>query len=142
MRVFTAVVSVAVLMATGCGSSSTKTTTAAPAPRTSASAPSTTTTTAASASLSGKWSGQYSGVYNGTFVLNWTQSGSKLSGSIQLSSPAKTLRVTGTVAGSAIKFGGVGGVTYSGTASGNSMSGKYQNPAPLPGSGSWSATKG
>ena len=38
--------------------------------------------------LSGTWSGQYSGGYNGTFTLNWTQSGSKLTGTIKLSSRA------------------------------------------------------
>jgi hypothetical protein len=147
MRVLTAVLSVAAVIAAGCGSSSSSssTTTTAAAPASTASAPASTTattTTTASANLSGKWSGQYSGVYTGTFTLNWTQSGSNLRGSIQLSSPAKTLSITGNVAGSAIKFGAVGGVTYSGTVSANSMSGTYQNPAPASGSGSWSATKG
>jgi hypothetical protein len=97
-------------------------------------------TEAATVGLSGTWSGQYSGAYQGTFTLTWQQSGSNLSGSIMLSSPATTLPITGNVQGSAIRFGAVGGVTYSGSVSGNSMSGTYQIVAGSPG-GSWSATR-
>ena len=43
------------------------------------------TADAASSSLSGGWSGKYSGAYHGTFTLHWTQSGSKLNGTIRLS---------------------------------------------------------
>lgn len=131
----------------GCGSTKKEgpkparsTTTAATTATTSSQA---TTTTAASASgLSGTWSGRYSGAYNGTFTLTWQQSGTSLSGSIKLSSPASTLGITGNVKGSLIRFGAVGGVTYSGTVSGNSMSGRYRTPNQgSRGSGSWSATK-
>lgn len=90
--------------------------------------------------LSGTWSGNYSGAFSGTFVLNWTQSGSKLSGTIKLSNPSFTLGVSGTVAGSSISFGTVGGseITYTGSQSGKSISGSYQTPK---GGGSWSAGK-
>ncbi len=97
-------------------------TTAAPTtPPPSTSAPTT-------GALSGKWNGKYSGAYQGTFVLNWRQSGSKLSGTIKISSPADTLPIHGTVQGNVIKFGTVGsvGIQYSGTVSGNSMSGTYK----------------
>jgi hypothetical protein len=95
--------------------------------------------------LSGTWSGQYNGAYQGTFVLNWHQSGSNLSGTIKLSAPSVTLPVHGTVQGDAIRFGTLGsvGIRYSGTVSGNSMSGTYQVQAANGGlvGGPWSASK-
>ena len=93
---------------------------------------------AASSSLSGGWSGKYSGAYHGTFTLHWTQSGSQLRGTIKLSSAGGPVGLKGSVRGSSIKFGTVGGpaITYSGSASGRSMSGRYQTPG---GGGSWSA---
>ena len=134
------------VLASGCGSSSSNTTTAA----TTASSPAATAATTAATNsaapassqsgLSGKWNGQYSGAYNGTFVLDWQQSGSTLSGEITLSAPQSTLGIHGALHGSAITFGTVGSVaiTYTGTVSGSSMSGKYSTPG---GGGSWSATK-
>ncbi len=89
--------------------------------------------------LSGRWSGEYGGAFNGTFILTWKQSGSRLSGTIKLSSPRRTLSITGTVTGRSIRFGEVGGVAYSGALSGDSMSGTYR--IPRLGGGSWSATK-
>ena len=96
------------------------------------------TADAATSSLSGGWSGKYSGAYHGTFTLHWTQSGSQLRGTIQLSNTRGLLGLKGSVRGSRIKFGTVGGpgITYSGSASGRSMSGRYQTPG---GGGSWSA---
>ena len=93
---------------------------------------------AATSSLSGSWTGKYSGAYHGTFTLHWTQSGTKLNGTIRLSTSRGLLGLKGTVRGSSIKFGTVGGpgITYSGSASGGSMSGHYQTPG---GGGSWSA---
>ena len=89
--------------------------------------------------LAGTWSGQYSGGYNGTFTLHWTQSGSKLIGTIKLSQPSGTFSITGSVHGSAISFGAVdAGATYTGAVTGKSMSGSYQAQ---PQGGSWSATK-
>lgn len=107
---------------------------------TAASSPLASPTAAATVGLSGTWSGQYSGAYQGTFTLTWQQSGSNLSGTIMLSSPPVTLPITGNVQGNAIRFGAVGGVTYSGSVSGNSMSGTYQVPTGSAG-GSWSASR-
>lgn len=137
----------AILAISGCGggsgSTSAQTQTSTPAvttPSTPASTPTTTTPPASSSQssgVSGKWSGQYSGAYSGTFKLDWNQNGSKLSGTIDLSTGG-TLPVHGTVTGSSIKFGTVGGqaITYTGTVSGSSMSGTYNTPG---GGGPWSA---
>ncbi len=98
-------------------------------------------TKSAAVDLSGKWTGQYSGAYTGTFVLDWKQTGSKLSGTIVLTEPPTTLSLNGTVTGTTIEFGTVGSaeITYSGTVSGNTMSGKYSvNGSP---GGDWKATK-
>lgn len=90
--------------------------------------------------LSGTWSGRYSGAYHGSFTLHWTESGSKLTGTIKLSNPKSQPNVTGTVHRTTIRFGTVGSaaITYSGSVSGKSMSGTYQTPG---GGGSWSAHK-
>lgn len=89
--------------------------------------------------LAGTWSGTYSGAFSGTFRLHWTQTGTKLHGSITLSYPGGTYSVTGSVHGSAITFGAVGaGATYSGSFAGSSMSGRYRTPR---GGGGWSAHK-
>ena len=128
----------------GSGSTSAQTQTSSPAAVTTASTPASTPTTttppassSSSSGLSGKWSGQYSGAFTGTFKLDWNQSGSKLSGTIDLSTGG-TLPVNGTVSGSSIKFGTVGGqaITYKGTVSGSSMSGTYDTAG---GGGPWSA---
>lgn len=90
--------------------------------------------------LSGKWSGRYGGAYHGTFTLQWRQSGSRLSGTIKLSNPSSKPSIKGTVHGDTIQFGTVGSeaITYSGSVSGTSMSGRYQTPG---GGGTWSAHK-
>ena len=95
---------------------------------------------AAASSLSGTWSGTYGGAYHGTFTLHWKESGSKLTGTIKLSNPKSAPSIKGTVHGSSIRFGTVGGaaITYSGSVSGNSMSGSYHTPG---GGGLWSAHK-
>jgi hypothetical protein len=139
------------VLVAGCGSSGTSSSrTVAPAaaasttPPTSATAATTappTTASPAGVDLSGSWSGQYSGIYTGTFKLTWQQSGAVLNGTIDISAPADSLGIRGTVQGSSISFGAVGVVTYSGTVHGNSMSGTYQSQAPGGGGGSWSATK-
>jgi hypothetical protein len=51
-----------------------------------------------------------------------------VSGNITLSAPPVTEPITGTVNGGTIQFGTVGStaVTYTGTVSGNSMSGTYK----------------
>lgn len=94
---------------------------------------------AAGPHLSGTWSGHYSGPFSGTFSLHWKQSGAHLGGSITLSNPQGTYTVTGSVSGTAIKFGAVGaGATYTGSVSGSTMSGRYKTPR---GGGAWSAHK-
>lgn len=93
----------------------------------------------AATALPGTWSGHYSGAFKGTFTLHWRLSKSTLIGTIKLSYPSGTYSVTGSVHGSAIKFGAVGaGATYTGTVSGKSMSGRYRTPQ---GGGAWSAKK-
>ena len=98
------------------------------------------TARAASTTLAGNWSGKYSGAFSGTFTLHWTQSGSRLNGTIALSNPPGRYGISGSVGrGGAIHFGVVKvGATYTGTAVGTSMSGKYRTPQ---GGGSWSAHK-
>jgi hypothetical protein len=117
----------------------------APAATTSAaSAPATTSSAATASALSGTWNGQYGGSYSGTFTLNWQQNSSNLSGTIDLSNPSGTLSIHGTVAGGSINFGTVGSmaITYSGSVSGNSMSGNYQvKTANGSQNGTWSASK-
>ena len=116
----------------------------AAAPATSAPQPA---AAAPSTGLSGKWSGRYSGTYQGTFVLRWHQSGSRLSGRITLSAPARgTLPIHGKVAGGTIKFGTVGSeaISYSGSVSGSSMSGTWKVQGPggaAAGGGPWSASR-
>jgi hypothetical protein len=137
----TAVVSAVALMAVGCGSSSTSSSKSTATPTTKTSTPASTTAASSStSSLSGTWSGQYGGAYQGTFKLNWKQAGSNLVGTIKLSSPSGTLPTPGTVTGSSIRFGTVGGfgITCTGSVSGSSMSGGYQAGN---GSGTWSASK-
>jgi hypothetical protein len=89
--------------------------------------------------LAGTWSGKYGGAFSGSFTLHWKQTESRLVGTIKLSNPPGTYGITGSVRGSAIKFGAVAvGATYTGSVSGKSMSGKYKTPQ---GGGSWSARK-
>lgn len=137
------------LAAIGCGSKSpaaASRTPPAPAATSPAPAPAASPSPAASAAaptvdLTGTWSGTYSGVASGTFKLTWTQTGSGLNGTIDVSSAPSTLPISGTVVGSTIQFGSVGGIQYSGTVSGNSMSGTW---VAGPGStgNTWSASKG
>jgi hypothetical protein len=99
-----------------------------------------TTGRSAGGSLTGTWSGTYRGAYHGTFTLHWTQSKSRLTGTIKLSSVGRT-NITGSVRGSTIRFGTVGNaaaITYSGSVSGTSMSGTYKTGGA---GGSWSAQK-
>ena len=99
---------------------------------------------APSSGLSGSWSGTYGGTFSGTFSLHWTQTASKLKGTITIvyKGQGKKTGVTGKVNRGSISFGAVGPagvITYTGTVSGTSMSGHYTTPA---GNGNWSAQKG
>lgn len=89
--------------------------------------------------VAGTWKGSYSGAVSGTFTLRWTQTGSRLTGSITLSTPHGKYGITGRVRGGAISFGAVSvGATYKGTVNGKSMSGTWNSAQ---GGGSWSASK-
>jgi hypothetical protein len=99
------------------------------------------TSAAQSVKLAGTWSGSYTGGYSGTFTLHWTQSRSRLRGTIALSNPHGRYNITGSVNGTGIKFGAVGvGALYSGSvsASGLSMSGKWTSGRV---GGAWKAHK-
>lgn len=112
----------------------------AAAPSSSSAAPA----AAADSGLSGRWSGQYGGAYHGTFKLHWHQSGARLSGAITISNPGQTMSIHGKEVGGSIQFGTVGSlaITYSGSVSGNSMSGNYQvNGGGNSSGGPWSASK-
>jgi hypothetical protein len=92
-----------------------------------------------SSNLAGKWKGHYGGAVSGHFTLHWKQTGSRLHGSITLSSPKGTYGIGGSVNKGKIKFGAVSvGAKYKGTVRGKSMSGTWTSPQ---GGGSWSATK-
>lgn len=125
------------VIAVGCSSPKKTTGTGVTTPTTSAQAP---TTAAVTGGLSGTWTGQYTGADQGTFTLTWQQSGLNLTGTIKLSAPSVTDDISGTVQGDTISFGTLGAeaTTYSGSVSGNTMSGTYKAPN---GSGTWNATK-
>jgi hypothetical protein len=94
---------------------------------------------AATGALAGKWTGHYGGAYSGHFTIHWKQSGSRLHGSITLSSPSGTYSISGSVKNGKIKFGAVSaGAKYKGTVHGSSMSGTWTSPQ---GGGSWNAAK-
>ena len=101
---------------------------------------SSSTTPATTSGLSGTWTGQYTGASQGTFSLTWQQSGSDLTGTIDISELGSTINITGKLTGDKISFGTVGSlaITYAGSVSGNTMSGTYQAPT---GAGTWNATK-
>jgi len=134
------------------GSTAPSTTTSSSSAASASSPPSSSAAPAGSASssahvgrpaLSGRWKGSYGGSFSGTFVLQWTQSSSKLSGTINLSTAPGAVPINGSVAGGRIQFGTVGSqaITYTGSVSGNSMSGHYQVAGGAGGSGTWSATR-
>jgi hypothetical protein len=93
----------------------------------------------ATTGLAGKWTGHYGGAVSGHFTLHWRKTGSRLRGSITLSSPSGSYGISGSVNNGKIKFGAVSvGAKYKGTVKGTSMSGTWTSPQ---GGGSWSATK-
>ena len=129
----------------GAGQSSA--TTAAATATTAASSGAATTSAAATGGLSGAWSGTYQQTSpiadSGTFTLNWQQSGSNVTGSISIPGACNACPISATVNGSTVTFGAValGAITYTGTVSGNSMSGTYA-AADSSTKGTWKASKG
>jgi hypothetical protein len=122
-----------------------------PAPTTRPVTSSVTTEASAAGPLSGIWSGRYHNqaptAISGTFTVTFRQSGSQLIGNLVLRTGPTNggVPVTGTLQGGAIRFGTVGGtpgatIDYTGSVSGNSMSGSYEAPG-SPIRGTWTATK-
>jgi hypothetical protein len=109
------------------------------------------TASAALPGLGGTWHGTWTNTTpdksSGTFVINWTQNGSALSGSIVVKGTPclGNATITGALDGSAISFGAVSGATniaYDGTVSGNTMKGTYKAAASCASAkGTWEATK-
>jgi hypothetical protein len=133
-----------VLTAAACSSNSSPTTTP-PSPTLAPAGSPTTSAPPAGGSaspLTGTWNGTYSGTFNGTFKLTWNQSASTLTGVIHLN-PGGPAHINGVVKGNSIRFGTVGStaITYTGTISGNSMSGTWKIHAGTGGNGTWNATK-
>jgi hypothetical protein len=101
------------------------------------------------ADLSGTWQGTWANTTpddsTGTFQLDWAQEGAKLSGTITISgTPCLAgADITGKVHGKQIYFGIVSGqveVNYTGTVSGDSMSGTYATSCGNA-EGDWEASK-
>ena len=132
-----------VLAAVACSSNSggTTSTSTTPPAGTSTTAPATSGGGATAQPLTGRWNGTFSGTFNGTFKLTWRETSSNLHGVIHLD-PGGTSTINGTVSGNSIRFGTVGSsaVTYTGTVSGDRMSGTWKVNAGPGGSGTWSAT--
>ncbi len=142
-----AALSLLTLAAVACSSSSPTTSTQSSPPATVTTPPPASSPPSSGGSdsgLSGAWSGTYSGAFSGTFKLAWHQNGSKLNGVIHLN-PGGADTINGTVSGNSIRFGTVGGsqvITYTGTVSGDSMSGSYSiKTSTGSAKGSWSAHK-
>lgn len=138
-----AVVPILTVVALGCGSSS------KPSSGSASNGDTTTTQLKAAAStssdVSGSWKGTYSGSFSGTFTVNWQQSGSKLTGTIDVSELGGQIPINGTLDGNSISFGTVGStaITYTGSVSSNSMSGDWKLSAngQASGNGTWKASK-
>jgi hypothetical protein len=100
--------------------------------------------------MTGKWSGTYSSTTDastGTFAILFRQDGTQLTGSISIQPPGCVNEgaITGTLNGTTIAFGAVKGaqtIDYTGSVSGNTMSGTYSAPGCDHAKGTWTATKG
>ena len=127
-------------------SSATAAATSTPKPTTAAS----TAATAAPSGLGGIWGGEYVSTSTpgstGTFILDWTQTGSALAGTISVTASACITEgtITGTTDGTSITFGAVEGaysIAYEGTVSDDTMSGTYSSPSCGNAAGTWQAAK-
>ena len=74
----------------------------------------------------------------------WTRAASQGTGTSGLATARGAVTINGTGAGGRIQFGTVGSqaITYTGSVSGTSMSGRYKVAGGAGGSGAWSATRG
>jgi hypothetical protein len=107
------------------------------------------TTAPATSGLTGAWPGEWQNTTpdssRGTFRIQWTQSGSSLSGTIAITgTPCLTGgSISGSLNGGNLNFGVVTGqaqVSYTGTVSGTTMSGTYTTSCGNA-QGTWKATK-
>ena len=135
--------------------SASETATATPSPTAAATTTTATTSATPTASttalgpLTGSWKGTWVNespqTAVGTFTLSWAQQGNTLIGAIGVvgSTCLTGGNVTGTVNGSQLSFGAVEGnnmINYTGTVSGNTMSGTYISACGNS-KGAWSAVK-
>jgi hypothetical protein len=131
-------------------SSATAVVTSTPKQTTAASTAATAAPTVAASGLGGIWGGEYVSTSTpgstGTFILDWTQTGSALSGTISVTASQCVTEgtITGTTDGATITFGAVQGtyaIAYEGTVSGDTMSGTYSSPSCGNAAGTWQAAK-
>jgi hypothetical protein len=103
-----------------------------------------------SSGVVGRWNGTWTTTSgpagSGGFRIDFTQSGNDLTGAIVIAgTPCITTgTITGTLSGNTISFGAVQGsqtISYSGTVSGNSMSGEYSAPDCGNAKGTWKASR-
>ena len=114
-------------------------------PNTSPSPPASASLGALTGSWKGTWVNESPQTAVGTFTLSWAQQGNQLFGAIGVvgSTCLSGGNVTGTVNGTSLSFGAVEGnnmINYTGTYSGNTMSGTYISACGNS-KGSWSAVK-
>jgi hypothetical protein len=104
----------------------------------------------AAGTVAGDWNGTWQSTVvtqaTGTFTVTFAQNGNALTGTVRVADstclPEGSL--TGVLNGSAITFGAVKGantISYTGTVSGDSMSGTYGAPTCGPDQGTWEATR-
>jgi len=142
-------------LAAACGGGGGGSTTSAPSapsviPSTTGGAVS-TTPVPASGAVAGTWNGTYESTSDpaatGTFTIEFTQTGPTLTGTISVqNTPCITEgTITGSLNGDKIAFGAVKGATqtiaYTGTVSGDRMSGTYSAPACGNATGTWKAAR-
>jgi hypothetical protein len=101
---------------------------------------------ASTTGLSGRWAGDYQqtspSASSGTFTIQWQQSGSDITGTITIPGTCSSCPISATLNGSTVRFGLVAGgaITYTGTVSGNSMSGTYSTTDGAT-KGTWKASR-
>ena len=100
--------------------------------------------------LAGPWAGTWESTTSpgatGTFLIEFTQTGNLLSGTITVNdTPCLTEgTISGALTGNQIAFGAVEAeqeVAYAGTVQGDTMSGTYSAPACDQGAGTWEASR-
>jgi hypothetical protein len=147
-------VTACLLLSSGCSSSgngkaSTSTPNTASATSSSAAAPSSAASSTAASSpaaedkIAGTWNGTFTGgTSSGMFKVVFTQQGETIAGNITITGNGGNAQgpIRGKLTGSNITFGAVGGtaISFTGSFSGNSMSGTYRSGTDT---GTWKATR-